>query len=47
MAVQFFGFSAASGLSIYYLQQENKVASALLLASVEELQQGTGQVGTT
>ncbi|WVR06732.1 hypothetical protein IAU60_003766 [Kwoniella sp. DSM 27419] len=40
----FFGFSFASALSIYYLQQENKVASGLLLASVEELQQGTGKI---
>ncbi|KAK8864718.1 hypothetical protein IAR55_001972 [Kwoniella newhampshirensis] len=39
-----FGFSAASALSIYYLQQETKVASGLLLASVEELQQGTGKI---
>ncbi|KAK1923955.1 hypothetical protein DB88DRAFT_259196 [Papiliotrema laurentii] len=39
-----FGFSLASGLSLYYLQQETKVASGLLLASVEELQQGTGKV---
>ncbi|ORY26349.1 hypothetical protein BCR39DRAFT_541433 [Naematelia encephala] len=39
-----FGFAAASSLSIYYLQQENKVATGLLLASVEELQQGTEQI---
>nr|XP_031859453.1 uncharacterized protein CI109_005099 [Kwoniella shandongensis]KAA5526525.1 hypothetical protein CI109_005099 [Kwoniella shandongensis] len=39
-----FGFSAASALSIYYLQQDTKVASGLLLASVEELQQGTGKI---
>jgi len=38
------GFSAASSFSIYYLQQENKVASGLLLASVDELQRGTGQI---
>ncbi|WVQ99749.1 hypothetical protein IAU59_006891 [Kwoniella sp. CBS 9459] len=42
----FFGFSFASALSIYYLQQENKIASGLLLASVEELQQGTGKVSS-
>lgn len=42
---QLFGFSVASGLSLYYLQQESKVASGLLLASVEELQLGTGKVG--
>jgi hypothetical protein len=42
---QFFGFSFASALSIYYLQQENKIASSLLVASVEELQQSTGKVG--
>jgi len=40
---QLFGFSVASGLSLYYLQQESKVASGLLLASVEELQLGTGK----
>jgi hypothetical protein len=43
-ARQFLGFSAASGLAIYYLQQEAKLASSLLMASVEELQQGTGKV---
>lgn len=43
---QFFGFSFASALSIYYLQQENKIASSLLVASVEELQQSTGKVST-
>ncbi|WWC62238.1 uncharacterized protein I303_104834 [Kwoniella dejecticola CBS 10117] len=41
-----FGFSVSSGLSIYYLQQENKIASGLLLASVEELQQGTGKISS-
>ncbi|WWC88972.1 uncharacterized protein L201_003887 [Kwoniella dendrophila CBS 6074] len=41
-----FGFSASSALSIYYLQQENKIASGLLLASVEELQQGTGKISS-
>ncbi|RSH89094.1 hypothetical protein EHS25_002760 [Saitozyma podzolica] len=39
----FLGFSAASGLAIYYLQQEAKLASSLLMQSVEELQQGTGK----
>ncbi|WRT66707.1 uncharacterized protein IL334_003669 [Kwoniella shivajii] len=39
-----FGFSFASALSIYYLQQESKNASALLLSSIEELQQGTGKI---
>ncbi|OCF74409.1 hypothetical protein I204_04783 [Kwoniella mangroviensis CBS 8886] len=42
----FFGFSFASALSIYYLQQDNKIASGLLLASVEELQQGTGKISS-
>ncbi|WWC69857.1 uncharacterized protein I206_103800 [Kwoniella pini CBS 10737] len=41
-----FGFSISSGLSIYYLQQENKIASGLLLASIEELQQGTGKISS-
>lgn len=45
--IQFFGFSVASALSIYYLQQENKIASSLLVASVEELQQSTGKVSPT
>ncbi|GFZ46962.1 hypothetical protein JCM24511_04188 [Saitozyma sp. JCM 24511] len=40
----FLGFSAASGLAIYYLQQEAKLASSLLMQSVEELQQGTGKI---
>lgn len=40
----FFGFSAATAFGLYYLQQENKVATGLLLASVEELQQGTGKI---
>ncbi|WVO14494.1 hypothetical protein L204_102129 [Cryptococcus depauperatus] len=39
-----FGFSCASALSIYYLQQETKVATGLLTASIEELQQGTGKI---
>ncbi|WVW84295.1 hypothetical protein I302_106326 [Kwoniella bestiolae CBS 10118] len=42
----FLGFSISSALSIYYLQQENKIASGLLLASVEELQQGTGKISS-
>ncbi|WVQ81835.1 hypothetical protein IAT38_003962 [Cryptococcus sp. DSM 104549] len=40
----FFGFSAASALSIYYLQEETKLATGLLTASIEELQQGTGKI---
>ncbi|KAE8541867.1 hypothetical protein D1P53_002041 [Cryptococcus gattii VGV] len=39
----FFGFAFASSLSIYYLQQETKLATGLLTASIEELQQGTGK----
>ncbi|KAK4683423.1 hypothetical protein P7C73_g6845, partial [Tremellales sp. Uapishka_1] len=42
----FFGFSFASALSIYYLQQESQVASSLLIASVEELQNGTTKITT-
>ena len=41
---QLLGFSACSALTIYYLQQDTQTASALLLGSVEELQQGTGKV---
>ncbi|OXG76816.1 hypothetical protein C348_04796 [Cryptococcus neoformans Gb118] len=40
----FFGFAFASSLSIYYLQQETKLATGLLTASIEELQQGTGNI---
>ncbi|ADV23551.1 hypothetical protein I315_02672 [Cryptococcus gattii Ru294] len=40
----FFGFAFASSLSIYYLQQETKLATGLLTASIEELQQGTGKI---
>ncbi|CAD6586454.1 MAG: hypothetical protein TREMPRED_004431 [Tremellales sp. Tagirdzhanova-0007] len=39
-----FGFSTASVLAIYYLQQENKLSSGLLLASVQEWQDGTGKI---
>ncbi|KAL7422047.1 hypothetical protein Q5752_003820 [Cryptotrichosporon argae] len=38
------GFSAATALSIYFLQQDTKAASGLLLASVNELQAGTGRI---
>ncbi|EIW70582.1 hypothetical protein TREMEDRAFT_29121 [Tremella mesenterica DSM 1558] len=40
----FFGFSAATSLGLYYLQQENKVATGLLMASVDELQQGASKI---
>ncbi|ODO11121.1 hypothetical protein I350_01723 [Cryptococcus amylolentus CBS 6273] len=43
---QFFGFSFASALSIYYLQEETKVATGLLTSSIEQLQQGTGKITT-
>ncbi|ODN83642.1 hypothetical protein L202_01741 [Cryptococcus amylolentus CBS 6039] len=42
----FFGFSFASALSIYYLQEETKVATGLLTSSIEQLQQGTGKITT-
>ncbi|KAL1408775.1 hypothetical protein Q8F55_005588 [Vanrija albida] len=38
------GFSAATSLGVYYLQQDTKIAQGLLLASVDELSQGTERI---
>ncbi|ORX35547.1 hypothetical protein BD324DRAFT_630603 [Kockovaella imperatae] len=39
-----FGFSLAGSLALYYLNQEREVASGLLIASIDELQQSTGKI---
>ena len=44
LTVQLFGFSLAGSLALYYLNQEREVASGLLIASIDELQQSTGKV---
>jgi uncharacterized protein YgbK (DUF1537 family) len=41
---QLLGFSAATSLGIYYLQEDTKIATGLLLASVDELQNGTQRI---
>jgi hypothetical protein len=41
---QLLGFSAATALGVYYLQEDTKVATGLLLSSVEELQHGTQRI---
>ncbi|GMK58457.1 hypothetical protein CspeluHIS016_0504890 [Cutaneotrichosporon spelunceum] len=38
------GFSAATALGVYYLQQDNKIANGLLMASVDELQGSTAKI---
>lgn len=43
---QLLGFSAATGLGIYYLQQDTKEAQGLLTSSVEELTRDTQRITT-
>lgn len=42
--MQFFGFSIASAYASFHLLQEYKLASSLLLSSVEELQSSTAKL---
>lgn len=44
--MQLLGFSAATGLGIYYLQQDTKEAQGLLTSSVEELTRDTQRITT-
>ncbi|KLT38653.1 hypothetical protein CC85DRAFT_280774 [Cutaneotrichosporon oleaginosum] len=38
------GFSAATALGVYYIQQDSKIATGLLMASVDELQGSTAKI---
>ncbi|BEI79933.1 hypothetical protein CcaverHIS002_0104620 [Cutaneotrichosporon cavernicola] len=38
------GFSAATALGVYYLQQDSKITTGLLMASVSELQGSTAKI---
>ena len=44
---QLFGFSLAGSLALYYLNQEREIASGLLIASIDELQQSTGKASAS